>query len=103
MFVDYLELLGGGPSDQVEARLSAHKRIIELRLNGYQDAPKFRAKYEWMAAYHNGFCDFHRLGAGKLNIDGIPPLDYQPLVTYRQASPATEQLDFGDVVIASSL
>lgn len=103
MFVDYLELLGGEPSDQSEARLSAHKQIVELRLAGYRDTPKLRSKYEWLAAYHNGFCNFHMFDAGKLCIADIPALDYRPLVTYRQADPATERLSFDDVFIAPRL
>ncbi|GIX59797.1 hypothetical protein BPADB04_48270 [Bacillus paranthracis] len=65
-------------------QLKKHKDIVEEKLQQFSNNPKLYAKYEWVAQYHNYYCeqyfepiDIQQLG---LNIQGIVPRNFSRIV-----------------------
>ena len=75
-FVDYLEGLLIEPEHGVIGRneLNRHKAVVEAKLAQFAEAPRILAKYQWVAGYHNWFCDKyqHLFGEGP-RIAGYAP------------------------------
>lgn len=72
-FVSYLEHLAPAPDEPggfglVEVR--RHRDVVEGQLQAFQRQPRIWAKYEWVARYHNHFCDLYEpQGASELKIE----------------------------------
>lgn len=51
-------------------KISIHKDIVETKLKQFINDPKLYAKYEWVAQYHNYFCDeyFQKIAIQKFNL-----------------------------------
>ena len=57
VFVDYLHVVFEAFPDAVFLDLvQAHRAAVEARLTKFKGVPSVRAKYEWLARYHNYFC-----------------------------------------------
>jgi hypothetical protein len=57
-FVNYLEVINIGDYPFLD-ELEKHKQMVEDRLNQYRDNPCVLQKYQWVAKYHNSFCNQH--------------------------------------------
>jgi len=51
-FIDYLTII-----HQLWGKILKHKEIIEKKLNEHRSDLKVFSKYQWLACYHNYFCD----------------------------------------------
>ncbi len=59
-FINYLSecILDTHDSEEIAwSALKTHKKHVEAALKEYQQAPAIFAKFSWLAAYHNYFCD----------------------------------------------
>ncbi|UOG07892.1 hypothetical protein [Bacillus altitudinis] len=65
-------------------QLKKHKGIVEAKLQQFSNVPKLYAKYEWVAQYHNYYCEqyFEPIGIQKLglNILGVLPRNFSRIV-----------------------
>lgn len=65
-------------------QLIKHKAIVEDKLKQFSNEPKFYAKYEWVAQYHNYYCEqfFEPIGIQQygLKIQGILPRSFSRIV-----------------------
>lgn len=62
LFVDYLALLfdserEDGYTEPDFVKIKQHKFLVEEQLRSFVDNESVRAKYEWVAGYHNWWCD----------------------------------------------
>jgi len=60
-FVNYLDqvMIAGDEHGPFYKEFGLHKEAVEMRLAQHKDNPPVFAKYAWVAAYHNYFCDLH--------------------------------------------
>jgi hypothetical protein len=58
LFVHYLMWLAEGEEIDWEP-LQTHKQRVEDNLTRHKENGRVYAKYEWLAAYHNFFCDYY--------------------------------------------
>ena len=73
-FVSYLEHLAPAPADGGFAfdELATHRDIVIDRLRQFRRRPILWAKYEWVARYHNHFCErYEDMCGGRYHV----PLD----------------------------
>ncbi len=58
IFVNYLSLVEGAfpDGDLLFDLIAGHRSTIESGLRDYRSIPSVRAKYEWVARYHNYYC-----------------------------------------------
>jgi len=73
-FVSYLEHLAPAPYEGGFGlyELAEHRDVVSERLRRFHDQPILWAKYEWVARYHNHFCERY---AGLCGDDMRVPLD----------------------------
>ncbi len=82
-FVDYLESLMLAPDEGVfgAEEILRHRDAIVANLERYSDTPRVRAKYEWVAGYHNWFCARYEHYLGRdVQVPGIEAEDYASIV-----------------------
>lgn len=58
MALDYLSSLWPEPSEEPFFNwLAKHRDVVAQKLTNYRARPRIRAKYAWVARYHNYFCN----------------------------------------------
>lgn len=93
VFINYLyglhEAFKSGNESDVEwniyvGRLKQHKQIVEKRLLQFKNNSKLYSKYEWVAQYHNYYCEeyFEPIGIQNLGLDikNIPSRKFSRIV-----------------------
>lgn len=71
--------------DSYVNQLKKHKAIVMNKLQEFSTEPRFYAKYEWVAQYHNYYCEQYfepdKIEQLELNIQDIVPRDFSRIVT----------------------
>lgn len=79
-FINYLSecFVDTGVSEEINwATLRTHKKQVEKALNKYRHLPAIFAKFSWLAAYHNYFCE---------GVSAYPGYESKMLVSEKLAS-----------------
>ncbi|HVF75529.1 MAG TPA: hypothetical protein VM938_10815 [Acidimicrobiales bacterium] len=70
VFVNYLDAArnycSGDDKDELLPLLGEHSALIQRGLLDHRDNPCVRVKYEWLARYHNWYCDRAGLPAARV-------------------------------------
>jgi hypothetical protein len=73
-FLNYLDAFWPDKTEYADySAVQKHSEIVRMRLNEFANESRYRAKYEWVARYHNYFCQA-TYGAHSYRIDGYGAL-----------------------------
>ena len=78
-FINYLHgrFAGGSLFEEDRSTLDRHAQLIASRLQLFATEPRVRAKYLWVARYHNYFCQSY--AADQPLLPDVPPLNARPI------------------------